>query len=163
MKENLIKTIQKFLNTPFRYSELLKILDKQKDFLLTKIILEKTEDCEYNALWDMIMELEKIFLYANAPNLVIGAEISVLGIFDRNFKERKKNLTYKNKSSMEKKEQIHDILDKLNRGLLTEEKAVSVIFLLFNVKKSVCVCGCSERYEAPVNGYRCKECHKMYE
>ena len=91
MKENLIKTIQKFLNTPFRYADLLVMLDKQKDFLLTKNILEKTEDCEYNALWDMIMELEKIFLYANAPNLVIGAEISVLGIFDRNFKERKEN------------------------------------------------------------------------
>lgn len=91
MKENLIKTIQKFLNTPFRYAELLAMLDKQKDFLLQKNILDKTEDCEYNALWDTICYLEKFFAYADAPNLVIGAEISVLGIFDYNYKERRKS------------------------------------------------------------------------
>jgi len=67
------------------------MLDKQKDFLLTKNILEKTEDCEYIALWDTIMELEKIFLFAKEPNWVIGTQTSVLGIFDRNFKERKEN------------------------------------------------------------------------
>jgi hypothetical protein len=88
MKENLIKTLQKFLNSPFRYVELLNILDKQKDFLLTKNILEKTEGYEYNALWDTISDLEKTFLYAKAPNLAIAARISVLGIFDRNFKNR---------------------------------------------------------------------------
>lgn len=91
MKENLIKTIQKFLNTPFRYTELLKMLDKQKDFLLQNNILDKTEDCEYNALWDTILDLEKFFAYGNADNLVIGAELSVLLVFDTNYKERRKN------------------------------------------------------------------------
>lgn len=91
MKENLIKTIQKFLNTSFRYSELLAMLNKQKDFLLQNNILDKTEDCEYNALWDTICDIEKYFVYANKPNLAIGAEISVLGIFDYNFKERRKS------------------------------------------------------------------------
>lgn len=91
MKESLIKTIQKFLNTPFRYSDLLVMTDKQKDLLLTKNILYKTEDCEYNALWDTIIDIEKVFLYANATQLVISAEISVLGIFNRNFKERIKS------------------------------------------------------------------------
>ena len=89
MKENLIKTIQKFLNAPFEYADLLVMLDKQKDFLLQKTILDKTEDCEYNALWDTICCLEKFFAYADSPNLVIGAQISVLGIFDCNYKERR--------------------------------------------------------------------------
>ena len=89
MKENLIKAIQKFLNRPFRYSELLIFLDKQKDFLLQKNIIDKTEDCEYNALWDTILEVEKKFKYADAPNLVIGCEMSILKTFDDNFKCRK--------------------------------------------------------------------------
>lgn len=91
MKEKLIKEIQKFINSSFRYSELLKFLDKQKDFLLQKNILEKLEDCEYNALWDTICYLERFFAYANAPNLIIGCELSVLKTFDSNYKERKKN------------------------------------------------------------------------
>ena len=89
MKEALIKTIQKFLNTHFWYAALLIMLDKQKDLLLTKNVLDKTDDFEYNALWDTIIELEKMFLYANAPNWVIGAEISVLKVFNDNLKERK--------------------------------------------------------------------------
>lgn len=53
--------------------------------------LTKLEDYEYNALWDTICYLEKKLAYANAPNLIIGTQISVLGIFDYNYKERKKN------------------------------------------------------------------------
>ncbi len=91
MKENLISIIQKFLNKPFTYAEILVILDKQKDFLLTKNILDKTEDCEYNALWDTIFDLEKCFLPFKDPNLIIGCQLDVLEIFDYNFKERRKS------------------------------------------------------------------------
>lgn len=93
MHEKLIKEIQKFLNQPFRYDELIKMLDKQKDFLLQKNVLDKTDDCEYNALWDTILDLEKFFLYGNEPNLTIGVKISVLAVFDYNLKQRKKNFT----------------------------------------------------------------------
>ena len=90
MKENLIKQIQKFLNAPFRYSDLLIFLNKQKNLLLQKNILDKTDGYEYNAIWDTILEVEGIFKYADAPNLVIGCEMSVLKTFDDNFKSRKK-------------------------------------------------------------------------
>jgi len=92
MKENLTKTIQKFLNTPFKYTELLAMLDKQKDFLSQKNILDKTDECEYNALWDTINDLENFFAYAKTPNLTIGAEVGVLAIFNYNYAERNKSL-----------------------------------------------------------------------
>lgn len=38
MKNNLIKTIQKFINTPFKYSDLLAMLDKQQDFLVVLLL-----------------------------------------------------------------------------------------------------------------------------
>ncbi len=90
MKEKLIKEIQKFLNQPFKYSALLLFLDKQKDFLLQPNILDKAEEYEYNALWDTIIELEKYFNYAKETNMTIGCQLSVLGLFDHNLKERKK-------------------------------------------------------------------------
>ena len=95
MKEKIIKDIQKFINIGFNYSQLLIFLDKQKDFLLKKNILEKTEECEYNALWDTILDLEKFFLFGNKPSLVIKARISILKIFDYNLKERIKLKTKK--------------------------------------------------------------------
>lgn len=88
MKEKLIKEIQKFLNAPFKYASLIAFLDKQKDFLLQKNVLDKTDEAEYNALWDAILDLEKFFSYANDPMLTIGAEISVLRVFDSNLKNR---------------------------------------------------------------------------
>lgn len=88
MKENFIKDIQKFLNSPFRYAALLIFLDKKKDFLLQGNIIDKADELEYNAMWDTIIYLEGFFLYAKEPNLVIGVEISVLRVFDDKFKER---------------------------------------------------------------------------
>jgi uncharacterized protein YjcR len=88
MKDNLIKLVQKFINTPFSYLELLIFLDKQKYFLLQKNILEKTEDCEYNSLWDTMLCLEDFFSFANSNNLIIISEISVLSIFNSNYKWR---------------------------------------------------------------------------
>ena len=34
IKDKLLKELQKFLNQPFKYNELLKFIDKQRDFLL---------------------------------------------------------------------------------------------------------------------------------
>ncbi len=93
MKENLIKIVQKLLNNAFRYADLATLINKQKDMLLSPNVLDKIEECEYNALWDMLIELENIFAYGNKPELSMAAEISVLRIFDQNYKER---LTYKN-------------------------------------------------------------------
>ena len=89
MRENLIKVLQKFFNSPFRYKDAMNFLDKQKDFLLTPNVLNKTEEHEYNALWDTVLNLEKSFSYAKEPNLVMATRLSVLLIFDNNFKERK--------------------------------------------------------------------------
>ena len=87
---NLLNVVQKFLNQPFYYSELLAVTDKQKDFLLQKGVMDKIEECEYNALWDTILDLEDMFSFAKAPNLVIGTRTSVVSMFNRNFKERNK-------------------------------------------------------------------------
>lgn len=89
MKESLIQGIQKFLNTPFKYTELILFLDKQKDFLLQKHILDKSEDCEYNALWDTVLCLENEFKFADKPNLIVGTQYSVLSLFNYNYKWRK--------------------------------------------------------------------------
>ena len=88
MKENLIKLIQKFINTPFFYADLLVYLDKQKDFLLQESILQKTETNEYNSLWDTICFLERHFLFAKEPNYIIGSKISILSIYNLSYKER---------------------------------------------------------------------------
>ena len=93
MKENIIKLVQKLLNSSFRYSELLALTNKQKDLLISPNVIDKLEECEYNALWDMLIELENIFAYGNKPGFSMAAEISVLRIFDSKYKER---LTYKN-------------------------------------------------------------------
>ena len=93
MKESIIKSIQKFLNQPFKYAALTLFLDKQKDFLLQPNILEKTEECEYNALWDTIIYLEGLFKYAKRTEMTIAIDdLSVLLIFDTNYKERKAHL-----------------------------------------------------------------------
>jgi hypothetical protein len=103
MKENLIKTLQKFLNSPFKYAELLVILDKQKTLLLQENVILKTEECEYNALWDTVLEIEKNFAIFNKPNLVINTEFSVTILYDHNFKSRQKYVTNQlNKSQWEK-------------------------------------------------------------
>jgi len=91
MSERLIKEIQKFLNAPFRYADLIKFLDKKKNFLLHKNIIDKTNEREYNALWDTINDLERLFLFGNKPQLVIGTKVSVLKIFNYNLSERTKN------------------------------------------------------------------------
>lgn len=88
MKDNLINNIQKFINSPFKYSDLLIFLDKQKDFLLQESILDKTEECEYNAIWDTIMDLQKVYEFANKSNLIIGTKYSVLTLFNYNYKCR---------------------------------------------------------------------------
>tara|TARA_R110000823_G_scaffold50477_4_gene126568 strand:+ start:625 stop:912 length:288 start_codon:yes stop_codon:yes gene_type:complete len=92
MKENLIKTLQKFLNNPFTYAELFKMLDKQKDFLLQDKILNTTEEAEYNALWDTIGQLETKFKFGDKPKVIIGTETSVTRMFDLNLKQRRASL-----------------------------------------------------------------------
>ncbi len=75
---------------PFRYEALVIFLDGQMDFLLKENILSKTDQDEYNALWDTLIDIKQFFSYADDPTLVIGCEISVLKIFDYNFKSRNK-------------------------------------------------------------------------
>lgn len=89
MKDNLINAIQKFLNTPFYYSALIVMLDKQKDFLLQKNILDKADDCEYNALWDTICYLENHFAFAKEPNWIIGCEISISKLYNNYYNQRR--------------------------------------------------------------------------
>jgi hypothetical protein len=88
--EKVVLTIQKFLNGSFKHTELFAMLDRQKDFLLQKHVLYKTDDNEYNALWDTMGCVEEFFAYGKSPNLVIGvANFSVLGVFNHNYKQRK--------------------------------------------------------------------------
>lgn len=90
MKENLIKGVQKFINTPFFYAELDILLDKKMDFLLEDHILNNTEECEYNALWDMIGYLKTFYSNLNSHNLAIATNMSVSKIFEFMYKKRKK-------------------------------------------------------------------------
>jgi hypothetical protein len=88
MKDGFLKIIQKFLNTPFQYVDLLAMLDKQKDFLMDENILNKTEEREYNSLWDTVICLEKYFEYAKDSCFVIYSKVSVKGVFDSNYNSR---------------------------------------------------------------------------
>ncbi len=108
MKEDLIKNLQKFIDKPFFYKELLEYLDKQKDILLQEKVIEKTEKNDYNALWDTINDIEKLFSYAKEPNFVIGSSnISVLKRFNLNHELRKK---YKNKKIKSKYKLNKDLI-----------------------------------------------------
>ncbi len=89
MFEKLIKEIQKFVNTPFRYADLLLLLDKKKDFLLSKNILENSDEFEYNAMWDMIIDLEEQLLILEGENLVILSTISIESIYRYHLNIRK--------------------------------------------------------------------------
>lgn len=88
MKDNFIKEVQKFLNTPFRHSDFLLFIDRQKKFLLKPDLIIESEQHEYNALWDLLEELERMFAYGKNPDLIIGAAVSAQSIFDFNFKLR---------------------------------------------------------------------------
>lgn len=93
MKESFINKLQKFINVGFTYADLLVLIDKQRDFLLTKNILEKTEPNELNALWYTLDWLEKYFSFAKEDGLIIGtANRSVALIFDQYSKSLNKNL-----------------------------------------------------------------------
>ncbi len=88
MKEDFLKAVQKFLNSMFLYSDLLKFTDQQKDFLLRKDVLNKMDDNEYNAAWDTLLDIENMFSFAKNRNVVIGTKTSVSGIFNQNLKWR---------------------------------------------------------------------------
>lgn len=94
MKDGIIKSIQKFINSPFTYKDLLAMLDKQKDFILEKNVIEKIDDHTYNAIWDTILMLENHFSFANSEKYVIASEVSVSKIFDYNLKCRTKTKQY---------------------------------------------------------------------
>lgn len=89
MREKIIITVQKFLNTPFKYFELVKMLDNQRNLLLSPNIADKIDDDEYNALWDALMDLEEKMRFAESPKLTVWTNISFLFIFDKNHKIRK--------------------------------------------------------------------------
>ena len=89
MINGVVKSMQKFFNKPFRYDELLKICDSRKDFLLKEDVLNKISEDEYNALWDMLLHLEKFFLFANEKKFIIRTQISVLNIFNYYHEQRK--------------------------------------------------------------------------
>lgn len=91
MENELVKLLQKFLNAPFYYHELLAFLDKQEDLLLKPEVANKINEDEYNALWDTYLEMEEIFKYANAPNLVVGTWTNVKDVYGRNLKWRNIN------------------------------------------------------------------------
>jgi hypothetical protein len=74
MKEDLIKKLQKFINNPFSYSELLIFLDKQIDILLHN---QEWENNKYIALWDTISDLERYFSYAQDSKYLIISNISI--------------------------------------------------------------------------------------
>lgn len=89
MFEKLIKEIQKFINTPFRYSDLVILLDKKKDFLLSKNILENSDEFEYCAMWDMMIDLEEQLKILEDKNLVILSEINIQEIYRYHLNIRK--------------------------------------------------------------------------
>lgn len=74
------------MNVPFTYVDLCTLLEKQRNFLLTKPILENTDATELNALYYTCDDLEKYFSFASNEHVVIATQISVLRIFDNNFK-----------------------------------------------------------------------------
>ena len=89
MKESLIKLIQKFLNTPFKYPAFAAFIDKQKDFLLQPNILNNTDQHEYNAIWDTINDIELKLKYAKETDFTIGAQFSVLKMYEFNLNSRR--------------------------------------------------------------------------
>ena len=92
MRENLIKTIQRFINSPFRHSDLVVFLDKQKDFLLQPNVIDKADELEYNSLWDVICDIEVFLNYGKSERMAMACEISVLKLYDDNYKQRKLKL-----------------------------------------------------------------------
>ncbi|MES2287890.1 MAG: hypothetical protein V4547_19535 [Bacteroidota bacterium] len=90
MKEQFISKLQKFISVPFTYENLCIVIDKQRDFLLTKNIMDKTEPNELNALWHTLDDLKEYFSFANEKGVVIVTQVSVLLIFDINIKWIKK-------------------------------------------------------------------------
>lgn len=83
MKDNLIKTIQKFLNVGFRYVDLLAFFEKQEELLLRPAILNAFPEKEYSAMWDTIDHIRFDFAFANQERYVIAPHnYSVSKMFD---------------------------------------------------------------------------------
>lgn len=80
--------VQKFINKPFYFSELVNFIDRQKNFLLS--LIDNVEIAEYNSLWDTVIEIEKYFNKFNSPAYIVVSHVNVEKIFTNNFKLRSK-------------------------------------------------------------------------
>ncbi len=95
MKEKFIKDLQRFLNQGFRYKDWQLFFEKQQIFLLQENIINKTEKCEYNSLWDVLFVIDQHFALLNKDNLSIGTECNVTAIFNDNLKYRQVAISVK--------------------------------------------------------------------
>lgn len=90
MKDAMIKEVQQFFNEVFRFDAAVTFLDRQRKFLLKPEILNKADKHEYNALWDLLWEIEETTRLAGQDGLPMRFSGSVLLMFDTHHKLRKK-------------------------------------------------------------------------
>jgi len=95
MKDKIIKSLQKILNSQFTYQELFNVIDTNKDFLTQSNIISKTDESEYNAIWDTIICIEDYFRFAKHKPIITTSSISVNKIFEYNYDQRLNNRTAK--------------------------------------------------------------------
>lgn len=81
MKDNILKSIQKFLNSGFRFNDLQDYLKAHQYNILQSNIIDKFDKSEYNALWDTMLYVEDYFSFSKDKNLIIGTRISVLEVY----------------------------------------------------------------------------------
>ena len=93
MIDNIIKTIQKKLNTPFVYKELETICNQKLDLLMKDAIQSKIETAEYCAIIGTIKEIKEWFKVLDGPENRIVSTISVNKLYRDNLFKIKHDLT----------------------------------------------------------------------
>jgi hypothetical protein len=100
MNENFTRDIQKFINTPFKPSALYSFIDRKKDFLLKSGIIDNCEKNQYNAMWDVLCDLESYynFLKGHSDNLAcLTNDLSIEKMYKYNLIVRTYAVTDKDK------------------------------------------------------------------
>lgn len=88
MEKKVIKELQKFINTPFRYKDWAVFEESKLDYMLKDFMIDRMERNPYNALWDTILWLSDHFMFSKDKQIVMMSTISVLALYNMNLKER---------------------------------------------------------------------------
>lgn len=88
--EKQIKGLQKFINTPFFYSELEVYSIKMRDAIIDNCTDSGVWDDEANGVLWTIMDIRLMFSIGKDPRYCMVSTESIMGIYNKNYESSKR-------------------------------------------------------------------------